>query len=204
MMITLGYNCFLALGLRKINSFQPSLPFDYIGNNNGYNSFISVYQILEQLYNNKLDIENFISVNDSLHNSLNFYMGHFYKQRDINRVTESHEEKTPLSLFTKRFTRLKLNFFNQPNLVFYTSNRVTGEDEHSLQNTAQSIINLNNLNHIVIIGPHESKIINDNIEFVKYKKRRSKAIKNCLNKYFSKMSPETKESYEKYIQDIPE
>ena len=200
MMITLGYNCFLALGLRKINSFQPSLPFDYIGNNNGYNSFISVYQILEQLYNNKLDIENFISVNDSLHN----YMGHFYKQRDINRVTESHEEKTPLSLFTKRFTRLKLNFFNQPNLVFYTSNRVTGEDEHSLQNTAQSIINLNNLNHIVIIGPHESKIINDNIEFVKYKKRRSKAIKNCLNKYFSKMSPETKESYEKYIQDIPE
>jgi hypothetical protein len=101
-------------------------------------------------------------------------------------------------------TRLKLNFFNQPNLVFYTSNRGTGEDEHDLQNTAQSIINLNSLNHIVIIGPHKSKIINNNIEFVQHKRRSSKAIQNCLNQYFSKLSPETKESYEKCTQDTPE
>jgi hypothetical protein len=105
MMISLGYNCFLALAIRKINNFQPSLPFDYIGNYNGHNSFILVYQILEQLHNNQLNIENFISVNNYYYNSLNFSLSHFYKSKHIKSFTELHEEKTPISLFTKRFTR---------------------------------------------------------------------------------------------------
>jgi hypothetical protein len=201
-MISLGYNCFPALAIRKINSFQPSLPFDYIGNYNGENSFIIVYEIIKELYNDQLDINKFVSLNNNSYNYLNFSMNHFTKKRHL-KFFAKEEDKNILSLFITRFHRLKLNFFNQPNLLFYTSNRVIRENEEKLEIAAKNIIELNKLNHIIIIGPHKTKIINDNIEFVQHKRKSSRAITNCLKNYISKISPETKQYYEKYTPDTP-
>ena len=205
MMISLGYNCFTALGLRDINPFQPSLPFDYIGNCNE-NSLLIVFEILDQLKQNILNIEKFIAVDQNLYNTSKFHLGHFYKQGYKHLKLRSDNEKeareSVLELFNKRFHRLKNNFFTQPNLIFYSRNRTLNETDDSIRNAAKLIISLNPNNYLVILGNHTSFHLLDNIEFVRHKRRSSKTIKRHIEFYISSLSSETIQHYTSFIPDI--
>lgn len=205
MMISLGHNCFPALALRRINTFQPSLPFDFIGNRpKDYDyDLLNVYLVLSRLKENTLDIDDFISVNEYMYNELNFSLNHFYKSSHLNkyRITEHNEEFSSLSLlFRKRFQRLKNNFFNQPNLLFFS--RAKGfKPNFLLELAAQSIINLNPLNHLIILGSHKYYQLSPNIEYICSHRRSSSVKRANIKHYISQLTPDTKSYYESFVPD---
>lgn len=200
MMISLGHNCFPAQSLRKINQSQPSLPFDSIGNWNNERSLIVVYEILCLLKNDQLDISLFTEANEQLCNRFNFHISHFFKKRHRKTLLSSNEQYEDLNtVFGRRFIRLKNNFFNQPNIVFYTSNRSAKEIE--LYHTATKIISLNPLNRLIIIGPQRPPDLPKQIEYIHQKRRLFKRTHEKISLYISNLDPETKLYYSNFIQD---
>ena len=199
MMISLGYNCFTALGLRNINHFQPSLPFDFLGNMNN-NSLMSVYNILQSLKDKKFNIDDFVTIDSHHKNNLNFWLGHFCKDNK-KWMEDSENQKSLKDLFQKRFNRLQNNFFTQPNLVFYSRNR-TFEVDESIKEAAKLILSLNPENYLIVLGNHESFNLSKNIEFLRHKRRSSKSIKYHIKLYISLLSPETKKYYEQFTSDV--
>jgi hypothetical protein len=189
-MISLGHNCATAIALRKINTTQPSLPFDFIGNHNA-DSLWNVFQILDQLKQNKLDIQKFVDVDQKILNKNRFHLSHFYKQKDIKYTVDKDErEHTVLQLFTRRFTRLQNIIFSEPNLLIYNYNKKFKEDMDLMIKVSHKIIDLNPLNYLLILKPGKYHQINSNIELIRAKRSSKKAIKANLSHYLSKKPEE--------------
>jgi hypothetical protein len=189
-MISLGHNCATAIALRKINTTQPSLPFDFIGNHNA-DSLWNVFQILNQLKQNTLDIQKFVDVNQNRLNKNRFHLSHFYKQKDIKNTVDKDEiGHTVLELFTRRFIRLQSKIFSEPNLLIYNYNKKFQEDMNSMIEVTHKIIDLNPLNHLLILKPGKYCQINSNIELIRAKRSSYKAIKANLSHYLSQKPEE--------------
>lgn len=190
MMISLGHNCAIGIALRKINSIQPSLPFDFIGNHNA-DSLWNVFQILDQLKQNNLNIQEFVTIDQNRLNKNRFHLSHFYKQKDIKYTVDKDErEQTVLQLFTKRFTRLQNIIFSEPNLLIYNYNKKFQEDMNSMIEVTHKIIDLNPLNHLVILKPGKYYQINSNIELIRAKRSSKRAIRANLSHYISQKPEE--------------
>jgi hypothetical protein len=200
MIISLGHNCFPAQAIKKINQFQPSLPFDSIGNWNNEKSLMVVYTILSLLKSNQLDISLFTEPNEQLCNKFNFHISHFFKNRHRKSILSNNELYEDLNtVFSRRFTRLKNNFFSQPNLIFYTSSRSAYEIE--LYHTASKIISLNPLNRLVIIGPQRPPNLPKQIEYIHQKRKLSKRTHEKIFSYFSNLDTETQSYYNNFVND---
>jgi hypothetical protein len=199
-MISLGHNCFPAQSLRKINESQPSLPFDSIGNWNNEKSLMVIYEILYLLKNDQLDISLFVETDERLCNKFNFHISHFFKKKHRKHLLSNDEQYESLkTIFHRRFTRLKNNFFSQPNLIFYTSNRSAYEID--LYHTAAKIISLNTLNHLVIIGPQRPPDLPKQIEYIHQRRRLFKRTHEKISLYISSLDSETKVYYSNFVQD---
>lgn len=193
MMISLGHKCSVAIALRKINTIQPSLPFDYIGNYHQH-SLWNVYNILSQLKQNTLDIEKFVTVDENRFNENRFHFSHFYKKgyKHIKLRTDSPEEidETVLELFTKRFVRLQSKIFYRPNLLIYNYHKNQKENTEEIIEAGNKIIEMNPLNYLLVLQSGKSRQINTSIEYIKGKRSSSIAIKANLSHYLSKKPEE--------------
>jgi len=193
MMISLGHKCSIAIALRQINNIQPSLPFDFIGNHNA-DSLWNVFQILDQLRQNTLDIQKFVTVDENRLNENRFHFSHFYKKgyKHIKIRTDCEEEisETVLELFTKRFLRLQSKIFYQPNLLIYNYHKHEKENMEKIIEAGNKIIEMNPLNYLLVFQSGKSRQINNNIEYIKGKRSSSTAIKANLSHYMSKKPEE--------------
>jgi len=197
-MISLGHNCAISVALRQINTIQPSLPFDFIGNHNA-DSLWNIFQILDQLRQNTLDVQKFVTIDHNILNESRFHFSHFYKKgnKHLNLRLDNQEEikETILELFTKRFARLQSKIFFEPNLLIYLYNEKFGEDIDRTIEVSHRIINMNPLNYLLILGSGKSCQISSNIELIRAKRKSSKAIKANLSHYLSQKSEEWKTYY---------
>lgn len=198
MFISLGYNCYVGMALRKIITNQPSLPFDSVQNHN-IDSLFVVYKILDKLKNDILDIKQFVVVDKVNHiNDINYSLKHFYRTKYLSRYLDQTEQKNLLltnhelelySIFRRRFDRLKNNFFNnnQPNLLIYKPKH--NESYESLHQAIDLIIKLNDANKIIILDRTASRRkknikLSNNAEFIRCG-RSSRRIENTIISYIT-------------------
>ena len=191
--ISLGYQCSTALGLKAVGLRKVALPFDYLKS-----PLPSIIYVLNKLKSPDFNMQEFLKEFLSTkkggdRNILGFWLGHFKNegewvwlegeskytkptQEDILKYESMYRlndeycniaHPEVYEIFERRFNRLKDMFFTQSNILVYNDIKVNSLTSSKWARYVPELMSLNNLNRLIYITYTDREVLlslNDTVE----------------------------------------